>query len=222
MASVVAALSAAPAQAATLTVDKPCYRAADPAGDLVLVGSGFTPGGLVLLGSGDTTIGSAVADAKGNFRQKYQIPAPPETGKRAHEAQFSFFATDNMDQTLTSTVTFSTANVFGDYSPDESLHPESVRVRFSAFGFGVGLAATAPRPPIYLHYVNPRGKLKRTVLLGIGAGVCGSIRRTPLRRLFPFRPTRGKWTLQFDTHKLYTRGTGNRFLYDRSLTLTIS
>ena len=222
MIAVVAALGAAPAQAATLTVDSPCFRASDPAGDLVLAGSGFTPGGLVLIGSGDTTIDSAVADAKGNFRHKYPIPAPPQTGSRAHEAQFTFTATDNADATLTAAVTFSTANVFGDYNPGTSLHPETTRVRFSAFGFAAGLPTAAVHPPVYLHYVSPKGKVAKTVLIGTGTGVCGSIRTTALRRLFPFTPSRGRWTLQFDTRKIYKRGVGSRFLYDRSLTLTIS
>ena len=222
LAAVVAALSAAPAQAATLTVDTPCYRAAEPAGDLVLAGGGFTPGGLVLIGSGDTTIDSAVADAKGNFRLKYPIPAPPQTGKHAHEAQFTFTATDSGDATLTAAVTFSTANVFGDYNPGTSLHPETTRVRFSAFGFAVGLPATAARPKVYVHYVSPKGKVAKTALVGTATGVCGSIKATALRRLFPFAPARGRWTLQFDTRKVYKRGVGSRFLYDRSLTLTIS
>jgi len=220
LAAVLAALSAAPAQAATLTVEKQCYRATDPAGDLVLVGSGYTPGGLVLLGSGTTTIGSAVADAKGNFRQKYQIPAPPDAGLNAHDAPFTFFATDNTDGTLNATVTFRTAQVFGDFNPGESLHPDTVRVRFSAFGFAAGLPPGSPNPIVYLHYVTPKGKPKLTISLGRGTGVCGSIAKTRLRRLFPFRAQSGTWALQFDTRKVYKRATGSATNWDR-ITLTL-
>lgn len=223
MAAVIAVFAAAPAQAATLTVEKPCYVATDPPGDLTLVGSGFTPSSLVLLSTGTITIGSAVSGPDGKFRQRYQIPGPPDSGAGAHESQFSFTATDNTDQTIVASVTFSTAHVFGDYNPGDSLHPETVRVRFSAFGFGAGRAAGAQPPIVYVHYVNPRGKSRRTISLGRSSGVCGSIPKTALRRLFPFRPSRGKWTLQFDTRKKYTRGTSNStFLFDRSLTLTIS
>ena len=221
MAAVLAALSAAPAQAATLTVEKPCYRATDPAGDLVLAGSGFTPSGLVLLGSGDTTIGSAVADAKGNFRQKYQIPTPPETGRNARDSQFTFSATDNTDTSIAASVTFRTAQVFGDYNPGESLHPNTVRVRFSAFGFAAGFAAGTPAPTVYVHYVSPNGRHKLTVSLGRGSGVCGSIAKTKLRRLFPFKARRGTWTLQFDTRKVYKKASGSSTNWDR-LTLTLS
>ena len=225
VASLVAALAAVPAQAqaATLTGEKPCYAATDPPGDLMLIGTGYAPSSLVLLSSGGSIIGTAVTKADGTFRQKYQIPGPPQTGKDAHEAQFSFTATGNDDPSLTASVTFSTANVFGDFSPGTSLHPETVRVRFSAFGFGAGLAAGAQMPTVYLHYVNPRGTVKKTITLGRGQGVCGSIRKTQLRRLFPFKPTRGKWTLQFDTRKVYKRGTSaTPYPYDRSLTLTLS
>lgn len=224
IASVIAVLAAAPAQAATLSVEKPCYAALDPAGDLTFVGSGYPPSSLILLSSGDVTVGSAVSDASGNFRQKYQIPGPPDTGKNAHEQQFTFAATDNVDSSITASTTFSTAHVFGDYSVvSGGSNPYKMRVRFKAFGFGAGLAAGTPAPPVYIHYVNPRGKVKRTISIGQGSGVCGSIRTSKVRRLFPFKPTRGKWTLQFDTRKTYKRGTStSSFLFDRGLTLTLS
>jgi hypothetical protein len=67
---------------------------------------------------------------------------------------------------------------------------------------------------VYLHYVRPNGKLKRTVRLGRAQGVCGEIARTSRRKLFPFRAERGTWHLQFDTRKRYRRGKlGVNFLY---------
>ena len=45
--------------------------------------------------------------------------------------------------------------------------------------------------------------------MGCGTGVCGSIAKTPLRRLFPFRAQSSKWALQFDTRKVYKRATGS-------------
>ena len=81
-------------------------------------------------------------------------------------------------------------------------------MRFSAYGFGVATPAGASMPTVYVHYVDPRGKLRRTISLGAGTTPCGTIVQTTLRRLFPFNPRRGRWTLQFDTSRTYRRATG--------------
>src|SRR5207249_4882881 len=44
------------------------------------------------------------------------------------------------------------------------------------------------------------------------SGVCGSITRTRMRRLFPFRPTAGRWRLQFDTRRTYRRSAVPRIV----------
>ncbi len=95
-------------------------------------------------------------------------------------------------------------------------------MRFTAYGFGVATAAGQPMPEVFVHYVDPRRKVRRTISLGRGSAPCGTIRRTALRRLFPFTPRSGTWALQFDTQRTYHRGTDNsRFLFDRP-TLTVS
>lgn len=211
--------AAGPAQAATLTVDRPCFRFSDPPADITLKGSGYTPGALVLLSSGNGTIGNAIAKPDGTISTKFPIPAPPDKGRYAHEKSLTFKAVEGDN---TGEVTFSSAEVFGDYNPGSG-NPATLKVRFSAFGFGIGTPAGQPMPTVFVHYVNPRGKLKQTISLGRGSGACGSIQKTSLRKLFPFKLTRGKWTLQFDTRKNYTPGKStSSFLFDRGLTLTIS
>ena len=66
-----------------------------------------------------------------------------------------------------------------------------------------------------MHYIAPGGKLKQTVRLGKATGQCGRIAQTAKRRLFPFAaPKLGKWQLQFDTAKSFTKGvTGSKFLF---------
>ena len=66
-----------------------------------------------------------------------------------------------------------------------------------------------------MHYVTPKGALRRTVRLGKATGQCGRIAHTAKRRLFPFtRPQLGKWQLQFDTSKTFTKGRqGSPFLF---------
>jgi hypothetical protein len=58
--------------------------------------------------------------------------------------------------------------------------------------------------PLYLHYVAPSGRLKKTVSLGTTRGSCGYL-RTARRRVFPFTVAPGKWTLQVDTQQPYSR-----------------
>ena len=96
-------------------------------------------------------------------------------------------------------------------------------MRFTAIGFGVQTAPGQPMPAVYVHYVDPRGKVRRTVVArGTGVTPCGTIARSKLRKLFPFNPRRGTWTLQFDTNKTYRRATDlSRFVNSR-ITLTIS
>ena len=222
------ALSAGSAQAASLSVTSPCLRATLPAGDMTITGTGFAPSSQILLYSGTTTptpqtsiFDSSATDASGTFSVKFTIPAPPESGKSINEAQFTIAASDSAF-TIAS-VTFDTTRLFADYKLGPAARdPQKQKVRFSAFGFGAGLAAGAPAPPIYIHYITPRGKLKQTVLLGSGTGPCGSITKTALKRLFPFALTRGTWALQFDTRKGFTRGKiTSRFLWHR-LTVTLS
>jgi hypothetical protein len=79
------------------------------------------------------------------------------------------------------------------------------KVPFEVWDF----APTGPRVPVYLHYVRPHGGAARTVALGTAGGQCGYLRTKPLA-LFPFGPSTGKWTLQFDTHRAYSAHPAGR------------
>jgi hypothetical protein len=87
--------------------------------------------------------------------------------------------------------------------------PATLRAPFQVWGFALGGGKPAPydiarsRQSVYVHYVNPRGHLKSTILLGATGGQCGYL-RTPSRRVFPFVPGRGTWTLQLDTNAAYS------------------
>jgi hypothetical protein len=63
-------------------------------------------------------------------------------------------------------------------------------VRFRLYGIGAG------RPPISLTWIDPRGRLRRTVAIGRASGPCGRL-TTRRRRLLPFAPMRGTWRLRF-------------------------
>ncbi len=220
IAAVTAALCAcvpAAASAATITLDRTCYQAS-AAGIVTITGAGFTPGGqyTVLVQGGVVDVGNAAAD--GTLVKRIPVPLPPESGPGAHAGVYSV---EVHQADVAATGSFQAAAVFGDFTPGSG-DPRTLKVRFIAYGFGTSTAAGQPMPTVYVHYIDPKGRLKRTVAIGAGTAPCGTIRRTALRKLFPFSPRSGTWTLQYDTQKRYVRATPNtHFLYDR-FTLTIS
>ncbi len=193
----IAALLAAAtgAGAATLTTATRCYQASRTQ-DIVVSGAGFAPGAVAITRDGKA-FGTANADAAGNFAVKF--PAE-ELGRSEREGLFALSATDGA---LTTAITrYRTSKIFADFSPDEG-DPQKLLVRFSIYGFGLIRRSAS----VYLHYVAPNGKVRRTVRLGTARGTCGKIRETRMRHLFPFAAERGRWILQFDTNKSYTRAT---------------
>ena len=217
--SVIAALLVGPAaaHAATASVDRACYPG-DGSSVIVVTGTGYTPNEAVNLMIGGGIVGVATADASGNVRTTFPVPTPPVSGKFKNDQGYEMSL---VQDGLKATTAFRTARVMGDFSPSDG-RPTTLRVRFSAFGFGVATPTGQPMPKIYVHYVDPRRKVRRTISLGAGTGPCGTIAKTPLRKLFPFNPRSGKWTLQFDTNPVYHRGTGvSRFLFS-TIGLTVS
>jgi len=71
--------------------------------------------------------------------------------------------------------------------------------RFVVWGFSLSGVAR----PLYLHYLTPSGRLRKTVWLGTTRGACGYL-RTAVRRVFPFTLSAGTWTLQVDTQQRYS------------------
>lgn len=212
-----AALAPATAGAATAAVDRPCYPG-DGSSIVTITGSGFAPNDAVQLQIQGGIVGATTADAAGNVKTTFPVPTPPTAGPAKNEQAYPLTLVQGA---LRAETTIRAARVAGDFRPTTG-RPATLKVRFTATGFGVATPAGQPMPAIYVHYVDPRGKARRTVRLGAGTTACGSIAATPLRRLFPFNPRRGRWVLQFDTNPAYRRGTGiSRFLFDRQ-TLTIS
>ncbi|MCU0314383.1 MAG: hypothetical protein MUC84_10030 [Solirubrobacteraceae bacterium] len=222
----IAALGAAlalPASAlgATAATDRACYVAASddaPATDQVIVsGTGFTPGGNVNVLLDGKIIDVKPAAADGTISGRYPVPKPPQGGPTAHDRAYQLLL--QQDGVLAQT-SFRAVDVFGDVTLGSG-DPRRMRVRFSAFGFAARQPAGAAMPALYVHYVDPRGKLRRTVPLGRAQGPCGTIRRTALKRLFPFAPRNGDWTFQFDAQKKYKRGTASSSFPFYALELSI-
>jgi hypothetical protein len=193
--AVVAALVAAPAAgAATLSTDTRCYQETQ---DVVVSGSGYAPMGTIAISRDGAPLGTATADAAGNFQGKFP---GQELGRNERERITSLTAIDGALNTASTR--FRTTKVYADFTPDSG-DPKTLTVRFTVNGFGL----LRRHASVYLHYISPAGKLRRDVRLGTALGTCGVIRRTRERHLFPFAAEPGKWILQFDTNKKYTRAT---------------
>lgn len=196
--ALVAALAAAPAaSAATLTTDTRCYQETQ---EVVLNGTGYAPLATISVSLDSNPLGTAQADANGSFQRKF---ATPELPAGTREAVYTLSATDRVNEAVTR---YRSTKVFADFTPSSG-DPTRLRVRFGVAGFGL----SRPKATVYLHYVfKSTGQVRRTIRLGNVRGTCGVIRRTKMRRLFPFAPSRGTWILQFDTVKRYERATSRR------------
>ena len=196
-----AALPAA-ASAAQVQTDRGCYQ--DNSGTVVVSGNGFDPDQpyQVTLDGQPLPNGTGTIGPDGTISGSF--PTPELSGASVHAYTLGIVEGAN-----NVTTTFSVTPFLADFTPGSG-NPKTLRVRFKVFGF----ALLDPSPTVYLHYVRPNGKLKRTIRSGRAQGVCGQITRTSRRKLFPFSAERGKWKLQFDTHSAYHRGhTGVTFLY---------
>jgi hypothetical protein len=191
-----ATLAPAPvALGAALTTDARCYQETQ---DVILSGSAFAPMAPVAISQDAQRFGTADTDAAGAFRRKF--PAP-ELARSVREQVFALTGTDSALNTATTH--YHTTKIFADFTPDTG-DPKTLKVRFAVNGFGL----LRPHATVYLHYVSPSGKGRRNVRLGSALGTCGNIRATRLRHLFPFAAERGRWVLQFDTNKTYSRASG--------------
>jgi hypothetical protein len=202
--SLVAAVPAT-AHATAVQTDRACYLQTDRT-NVTVSGNGFAAGQpyTVLLDGQALRGATNTIDANGTMQGAF---APPMlTGD---ELQRTFKVAVSSD-TLTAETQFTVTRLKANFSPSEG-DPTKLKVRFSVAGFGLA----APNPDVYVHYVTPGGRLKKTVRLGKATGQCGRIERTAKRRLFPFaHPSLGKWQLQFDTSKSFTKGAnGAQFLF---------
>jgi hypothetical protein len=205
----IAAAAPAAASAAQIQTDRGCYQ--DNTGTVAVSGNGFDANQpySVSLDGKQLGTGASTTDAAGGIAGSFEAPQLSRDAVHA-------YALTVTQGTNTATTTFSVTPFLADFTPGSG-NPKTLRVRFKIFGFGL----VTPHPAVYLHYVRPNGKVKRTIRLGKAQGTCGQISRTARKKLFPFRAERGTWRLQFDTHKRYRKGkAGVDFLY-YSISVTI-
>jgi hypothetical protein len=166
-----------------VAADHPCYVEQSP---IALRGGGFAPGAPLRITREGEVVATVTAQPDGTFTAAIDSgPIAEGLAERARELTIS-----DGESTVVRHVRVTTFSA--SYSP--KVASPSAYVRFSAFGFGQHRA-------VYVHYLRPDGRAADTVRLGATRGVCGTIKRTKRRRLFPFKPRRGEWRLQFDTSR---------------------
>jgi hypothetical protein len=183
----VAPVSSALASSASIHTSRSCYQVGQT---VDLSGQGFLASSEFDLSIDGIDFGQSTTSSRGAFHVSF---GPGGLAAGQPQIVDQAIASDGQSSAHTTfTVTRSTNALVGTGS-GSSLQR---RVSFEAWDFGGG-------QKLYVHYVSPKGTSVDTVLLGLAGGECGFL-PSRTRELFPFNPSAGKWTLQFDTRRQYS------------------
>lgn len=188
--------SAAEAKA-RIVLDPVCYLSG---GTGMLTGRGFKPNATWTAKlRGTKQIGTGRVDGRGRVRARFT--APTYRGKSGTR-EITLSVTDGPNVAST---TFLMSPLDASFTPRTG-DPATLRVRWRVLGLG-------PNRGVYVHYLNPRGRHRRTIRIGTTRPPCGALKTGPIA-LFPFRYGYGTWTLQVDTSRRFARDTTPRLLID--------
>jgi hypothetical protein len=180
---------------AKVSTQLPCYLRNQT---VRISGAGYSPGASYSVILDRVVIGHGTVEADGS------IAGSLSSGDLAHGVREQRHRLQITDGSNIGRVGFSTTAFDAAFAP-ASGDPRTLRVRFSVLGIGLGHNGPAI---VFIHYLDPRGHLLKTVTVGRTSGACGNLTRSSPARLFPFQHVvAGKWQLQFDTRRAY--GPGN-------------
>jgi len=179
----------ATAQAATLTVPRPCPEENTT---IPLTGSGFAPNSAVVISGGGTPI-TVATGADGAFRTSYYTPYQGSFTPRT----LTLTASDRTNPTLAASVAFQVVS-FGSNAPVDGFPTQVTTWQFAGF----------PGRTIYGHF-RFRGKTIVNYRFGKAQGPCGTLVKRA-RRL-PARVRKGTWTVQVDGSPYFNRKTRPAF-----------
>jgi hypothetical protein len=184
-----ALLAAAPAGAATIQADQRCYTEGDA---IRVTGSGFTPRTPVAFRFDGDPFGTPLADSEGRIKARSEVP---RVNGRFRTVKITAVDGQNTSQRAETQVTVTKLLV----SISPMTGAPNRMVTFRARGF-------ARARSLYVHYVNPRKRVVKTVRLGRTQRPCGTTE--PRAQLIPFaNPRAGTWSLRFDTRERYSGTT---------------
>ena len=200
-----AALLAAPASAQdaapVIATSRPCYL---PRQQVALSGSGFHAGDTYSVTLDHTLLGTGTVSPASTISGKLSSGTLPRgVGRVLHRIIVA-------DAALDARVGFHTSAFDASFAPGVG-DPRTLRVRYSVNAIGLSSPVGSI---VWVHYLNPGGRLRKSVPIGRTTGVCGSLRRSALHRLFPFHPTTGRWRLQFDVRQKFSPRTRPRIVRD--------
>jgi hypothetical protein len=197
--------ASAPARAgapqATLGTDAHCYRQGAP---LRLTAAGLTPDAPLTVALDGQALSyrdgsTPTADDAGAFQSSFATPAlGPAVEQQRHLLVVS-------DGTHRPRARFTVTRPPGAKFEPSSGDPRTLRARFSVWGFALPSAGGGLTPPgarVWLHWLDPAGKVRANAALGVTGGDCGTLTTAP-RRVFPFDPQAGRWVLVLDTRRRY-------------------
>jgi hypothetical protein len=198
VAGVAAAASGAAGAAPALVTNRGCYLVGQP---VDITGTGFAPQQMYQVAVDGIDFGVSTTDANGNFTASLR---PGGLGANIVQTAYTLTASDGISTSKTVFTVTRTAGARILVTAGRT--PTTLRGRFQIWGFALSHGQPPPtyavQRPVYVHYVGPRHGLRTTVLLGATGGQCGYL-RTSSRRVFPFAPAAGTWTLQLDTNSAY-------------------
>jgi hypothetical protein len=194
--------AAAPASAATLSLDKPCYvSAASKRATMKLLGSGFVPGDMVEISSSDGSVSTSTpANASGDIAATTGAPIPflSLPGSKAITLTAQDFTAAGT--TITATARTQAAPLAVATKPAQARLSQKVTWYFSGF---------RPGRLIYGHYLRKR-PVARTQF-GRAKGPCGVLKVKA--RFYPGGHPRFKsYGLQLDDSKSYSKHASPRIV----------
>ena len=202
LATVGLAATAATAQAATISLSplQSCYLANTSA---TLNGAGFTAGGFVNVTVDGQSGGGTQADTAGNFAGQFNFG--PMKAVKTH----TITATDATDPAITATTTFVGTTHQVATRNDNSKPGKKIKLRGYGFLFG---------PKAFMH-VRGHGN-KSNKFLARPKAPCGTF--TVRTAFVPSNAPLGKYRVQFDHVKKYSKRTPGKLVFDLTVYRTFN
>jgi hypothetical protein len=176
-----------------VTPVKPCYRGGEEA---TVSAAGFTPNGAVSLSHRGFTVFLMRADDLGNAGGTLVFGRGSSTRPRSER----YTATDRSNPAISATMRLKVVDLAVTMRPSSGDPARPRVIRASGFRSGRRL---------YAHVV--RGRDRRTISVGRLRGGCRKLKAR--RQLFPQGAPRGRYRVQFDTRRRYSRGTPERVTF---------
>lgn len=176
----------------SLRAARGCYLLKQP---VTLTGTGFAPLRTYTLTIDGVYFGQDTSDPQGRLVPRPVLPGglPAGYAQSVEHVQAS-------DGISSASTTFTLSRPAGGRFVAISGGGTAINAGVEVWGYSL----TGRRRRVYLHLVDPSGHARRTTSLGQTGGQCGYL-RSRSQRLFPFTPSRGRWTFQIDLKRTYAR-----------------